>query len=103
MEDQGYLNFIRSRRDELGMTQSDLADALRTTRDVVSSWELGRRFPLPDTRNALDALLALGEALLHGQVRHQGDLASFLSLAPHTTPDAQRAEMAYARCVGRET
>jgi len=34
---------IRQRRKELGLSQSDLAEALRVTSECITSWENGRR------------------------------------------------------------
>lgn len=39
------MNAIKERREELGMTQTELADKLGIGQSSVASWEIGRAMP----------------------------------------------------------
>ena len=45
MDPQEFGAFVQTRRKELGMTQSDLAEKLQVTAKAVSRWERGVGFP----------------------------------------------------------
>lgn len=49
---------IRERRQIIGMSQYDLADAVEATQGAVSAWERGHR--LPSRRNLARLCVALG-------------------------------------------
>ena len=56
---------IKQAREELGMTQEDLAERLEVSRQAVSKWELGASVPSPEN-------LALLEEVLGGQLPRAG-------------------------------
>jgi transcriptional regulator with XRE-family HTH domain len=43
-------NFFRARRDELGLTQKQVADALGLTTSAISAWEIGVATPRDEIR-----------------------------------------------------
>lgn len=50
---------IRSRREEVKMTQQQLADQIYVTRQTISKWELGKSEPDPISRSSLERILAV--------------------------------------------
>ena len=50
---------IRQAREELGMTQEDLAERLEVSRQAVSKWELGASVPSPENLKLLEELLGV--------------------------------------------
>lgn len=50
---------IRSQREELKMTQQQLADQLYVTRQTISKWELGKSEPDLISRKSLETILAV--------------------------------------------
>ncbi|MBQ3301668.1 MAG: helix-turn-helix transcriptional regulator, partial [Eggerthellaceae bacterium] len=44
---------IRAARQRHGLSQQELADAIGTTKGAVSSWEIGKAMPRPDTAKCL--------------------------------------------------
>lgn len=50
---------IRAARQQAGMTQQALADALKTTKGAVSAWEVWRAQPKPDHALHLSRILPL--------------------------------------------
>ena len=49
---------IRREREELGLTQGELADLLGVALDTVSRWEIGQRIPHPLVRRAIQTVFA---------------------------------------------
>ena len=54
-------NIIKQYRIENGVSQSELADMLHTSRQTVSSWENGKSLPAPDIIPALAKLLGISK------------------------------------------
>ena len=52
---------LKARREDLGLTQDELAGLMRVTRQSVSNWESGNRFPSPDGQLLLTHLLGLDD------------------------------------------
>lgn len=50
---------IKQAREELGMTQEDLAERLEVSRQAVSKWELGASVPSPENLALLEELLGV--------------------------------------------
>lgn len=50
---------IKQAREELGMTQEDLAERLEVSRQAVSKWELGASVPSPENLRLLEELLGV--------------------------------------------
>lgn len=50
---------IKQAREELGMTQEDLAERLEVSRQAVSKWELGASVPSPENLKLLEELLGV--------------------------------------------
>lgn len=50
---------IRAQREELKMTQQQLADQLYVTRQTISKWELGKSEPDLISRKSLETILAV--------------------------------------------
>ena len=50
---------IKQAREELGMTQEDLAERLEVSRQAVSKWELGASVPSPENMKLLEELLGV--------------------------------------------
>ncbi|MBU5359485.1 helix-turn-helix domain-containing protein [Enterococcus raffinosus] len=50
---------IRSKREELKMTQQQLADQLYVTRQTISKWELGKSEPDALSKKGLEKILAV--------------------------------------------
>ena len=50
---------IRQAREELGMTQEDLAERLEVSRQAVSKWELGASVPSPENLKLLEEALGV--------------------------------------------
>ena len=50
---------IRSKREELKMTQQQLADQLYVTRQTISKWELGKSEPDALSKKSLEKILAV--------------------------------------------
>ena len=50
---------IKQAREELGMTQEDLAERLEVSRQAVSKWELGASVPSPENMRLLEELLGV--------------------------------------------
>lgn len=50
---------IRSKREELKMTQQQLADQIYVTRQTISKWELGKSEPDLISRKSLEHILAV--------------------------------------------
>lgn len=48
---------IKQAREELGMTQEDLAERLEVSRQAVSKWELGASVPSPENLKILEEVL----------------------------------------------
>ena len=44
---------IRTRRENLGMSQAQLADAVKVSESAIAMYEAGRRMPKPSTQEAL--------------------------------------------------
>lgn len=62
MEGQRKLNtgkIIRTKREELKMTQQQLADQLYVTRQTISKWELGKSEPDTLSKKSLEKILAV--------------------------------------------
>lgn len=53
MNKNDFANFVKNKRKELGMTQEELAAQLNVSRDVVSKWESGKRYPDMETSQKL--------------------------------------------------
>ena len=59
---------LRKAREEKGMTQQTLAEQLFVTRQAVSKWECGERYPdLPTTKKISEALDVSLDDLLSGK------------------------------------
>jgi transcriptional regulator with XRE-family HTH domain len=89
MQADYFRHFVPRRRRQLGITQSDLAQLVGTSRDVIASWESGRRLPKADKRELLEKCLALGiedepDECLNFVVAHVGPGQGVL---PLTAPD----------------
>ena len=54
-------NIIKQYRIENGVSQSELADMLHTSRQTISSWENGKSLPAPDIIPALAKLLGISK------------------------------------------
>ena len=52
-------DIIKQAREELGMTQEDLAERLEVSRQAVSKWELGASVPSPENLRLLEELLGV--------------------------------------------
>ena len=52
--------FLVDRRNELGLLQSDIADALGYTNQLVSLWETGKSIPSLDVWGKYASLLKVG-------------------------------------------
>lgn len=50
---------IKQAREELGMTQEDLAERLEVSRQAVSKWELGASLPSPENLELLEEVLGV--------------------------------------------
>ena len=50
---------IRSKREELKMTQQQLADQIYVTRQTISKWELGKSEPDAISKKSLEKVLAV--------------------------------------------
>ena len=50
---------IKQAREELGMTQEDLAERLEVSRQAVSKWELGASVPSPENLKILEEVLGV--------------------------------------------
>ena len=50
---------IKQAREELGMTQEDLAERLEVSRQAVSKWELGASVPSPENLELLEEVLGV--------------------------------------------
>lgn len=50
---------IKQAREELGMTQEDLAERLEVSRQAVSKWELGASVPSPENLQLLEEVLGV--------------------------------------------
>lgn len=59
-----FKDVIKDAREELGLTQDDVADKLGVTQPAVSMWENGRSRPTADVLVALADLLKLDVAQL---------------------------------------
>ena len=55
---------IKKYRKNLGMTQENLASAIKTTKSAISKYELGRRFPDADTMDDLAKALGISPLFL---------------------------------------
>lgn len=55
---------IKKYRKNLGMTQENLAAAIKTTKSAISKYELGRRFPDADTMDDLAKALGISPLFL---------------------------------------
>lgn len=59
---------IKKIRNELGMTQQELADRLNVTRQAVSSWETGKNHPDLDMLEKIAQIYGVGlEELIYGR------------------------------------
>ena len=52
-------DIIKQAREDLGMTQEDLAERLEVSRQAVSKWELGASVPSPENLRLLEELLGV--------------------------------------------
>ena len=52
-------DIIRQAREELGLTQEDLAERLEVSRQAVSKWELGASVPSPENLALLEEVLGV--------------------------------------------
>ena len=52
-------DIIKQAREELGMTQEDLAERLEVSRQAVSKWELGASVPSPENLELLEEVLGV--------------------------------------------
>ena len=52
-------DIIKQAREELGMTQEDLAERLEVSRQAVSKWELGASVPSPENLELLEGVLGV--------------------------------------------
>lgn len=52
-------DIIKQAREELGMTQEDLAERLEVSRQAVSKWELGASVPSPENLALLEEVLGV--------------------------------------------
>ena len=71
-----YINIIRSRRKELGLSQSSLARLIGLAESNLSQLELGKRDPWPKVRKDLSRVLGMSEAELFSTTekgRQDGD------------------------------
>ena len=50
---------IKQAREDLGMTQEDLAERLEVSRQAVSKWELGASVPSPENLSILEEVLGV--------------------------------------------
>lgn len=63
-----FSEMLKSKREELGMTQQDLADHIYVTRQTISRWENNLGYPNLDTLVDLSSLLNLSlDNLLKGE------------------------------------
>jgi transcriptional regulator with XRE-family HTH domain len=51
-------NDIRQKREELGLTQAELASLLGVAMNTVSRWEIGERIPHPLVLKAIETVFA---------------------------------------------
>ncbi len=56
-----FRGVLRARRRELGMTQRDLACALKVTQTVISQWERGETHPSYKASSKLAKALGMSE------------------------------------------
>jgi len=62
-----FKNSIRDRRQELGLSQTELARLVHVAEPTLSDVELGKRYPWPKLRRALVEALGVPEtSLFHG-------------------------------------
>ncbi len=52
-------DIIKQAREELGMTQEDLAEKMEVSRQAVSKWELGASVPSPENLKLLEEVLGV--------------------------------------------
>lgn len=77
---------LKTARDEKGMTQQTLANSLYVTRQAVSRWECGARYPDLLTAKKLSEILGVSlDELLSGE-----ETAAYSAESPITT--SQRTE-----------
>lgn len=55
----GISEIIKQAREELGLTQEDLAERLEVSRQAVSKWELGASVPSPENLTLLEEVLGV--------------------------------------------
>ena len=88
---------IKSLRITLNMTQKEFADALGTTRDNVSGYEIGRRNPsegmislIVKTFNVNETWLRTGEGEMFREVTKDERIAEFMGSVLKQEPDSFR-------------
>ncbi len=60
-------NYIKKQRNNLGFTQSEIAEKLHVTRQTISNWEQGKSYPDLDTLVEISDIYKISiDALLKG-------------------------------------
>ncbi len=77
---------IRTRRQQLKLTEQALADRIGVTRGSVQQWELGETAPNRSRRAAVAAALEISEAVLLGLEQHPELLAAAVGTVQEQTP-----------------
>lgn len=67
-----FRNFVRQRRQELGLSQTKLACLVNLAEPTLSDLELGKRYPWPKVRAALARALGVTEEELFPIARKEG-------------------------------
>jgi tetratricopeptide (TPR) repeat protein/transcriptional regulator with XRE-family HTH domain len=82
-----YGPHLRSRREQRGLSRSELAQALETTVDLIAQWEEGTSLPPPAMQVALDQFLERTDWSLEGVVEvnaQSEDKSVVFLLLPHS-------------------
>lgn len=80
---------LKAARKAAGMTQQQLADALKVEQPTINRWENGKRSPEPSQVASLAAALQVDPSALYDR-----EALSRLGLAPQDTEPALSAEVA---------